>query len=86
MSLTRAWPLFLIVVAIVVAVVYNASLDSRAEVGKAAPNFTLLTPEGHELSLSDLRGQARICPFLGDVVPDVRRGRSGLASFCGTLR
>lgn len=76
MSLTRAWPLFLIVVAIVVAVVYNASLDSRAEVGKAAPNFTLLTPEGHELSLSDLRGQpvfvhfwATWCPTCVEAVP-----------------
>ena len=73
---TRAWPLLLIVVGVVVALVYNASLDSRAEVGKAAPDFTLLTPDGQELSLSDLRGKpvflhfwATWCPTCVEAVP-----------------
>src|SRR5690625_5181916 len=53
----RSWPLLLIGVAVVVALMYNASLESKAEVGKAAPNFTLATPAGEELRLADLRGQ-----------------------------
>lgn len=75
-SWIRAWPLLLVAVAVVVALVYNASLESRAEVGKTAPDFTLLTPDGDELSLSDLRGKpvflhfwATWCPTCKEAVP-----------------
>lgn len=56
-------PLAILLVFLAGAFGYKESLEARATVGQAAPEFTLMDLEGNAVSLSDFRGQVVMINF-----------------------
>src|SRR5690606_532255 len=70
--LAKAWPLLLLLAFLAVAVFYGESLKSRAQVGRAAPAFSLPGVDGETVSLEEFRGRPVIVNFWATWCPYCR--------------